>query len=158
MGSEQVPAVAGDVDEHRHASVGLVAWLRHELDAVVEHPPPGGLEVVDSEEEADPAGVLPPDEVHLLLTVRLGEEQPGLRARRSNDDPPLRAPVVRGRRRVFDELEAEGVDEEPDGVVVVLDDQRGVLQVQGRTVRRRSGARLAPCEQDGAVNLLPGRR
>ena len=45
---QQVPSVAGDVDEHDHAAVVLVAWFGHELDAVIEHPLPGSLEVIDA--------------------------------------------------------------------------------------------------------------
>jgi hypothetical protein len=114
---------------------------------VVEHPSPGRLEVVDAQEEPDSTGVLVADRIGLGVTIGLGEEQPRLRARRADDDPPLRTPVVRGRGRVLDELEAQRVDEEPDGVVVPLDDQCGVFEVQAanvppssRSIRLRWGA------------------
>jgi hypothetical protein len=40
--------------------------------------------------------------------------------------------VVGQRWRVFDELEAEDVDEEPAGTVVVVDDQSDLLEVHAR--------------------------
>ena len=98
---------------------------------MVEHPPPSGLEVVDTQEQPDPTCVLGAYRIDLLVAIGFREEEPRLCAGWPDDDPSLRTPVVRGPRRVLDELEAERVDEEPDGVVVALDDQRGVLEVQG---------------------------
>ena len=129
--AEQVPTVAGHVEEHGDPAVGLVARRRDELDAAVEHPALGSLEVVDAEEQPDSTGVLAADGTHLPVAIGLREEESRLRAGWPDDDPSLRPPAVRGRRRVLDELEAERVDEEPDRVVVALDDQRGVLEVQG---------------------------
>src|SRR5215204_438482 len=96
---------------------------------MVEHPPPSYLEVVDTKEQPDSTCVLAADGIDLSLAVGLSEEQSGLRLRRSNDDPTLRTSIVRGRRRVLYEVESQCVDEEFDGVVVVLHDQRGVLDV-----------------------------
>ena len=110
-------------------AVGLVARLRDELDAMVEHPTSGGVEVVDAKEQPDPTSVLVADGIELSLAVGLSEKQPRLRLRWPDDDPTLRTAVVRGRRRVLDEVETQCVNEEPDRVVVVVDNQRRVLDV-----------------------------
>ena len=96
---------------------------------MVEHPSLSSLEVVDTKEQPDSTCVLVADGIDLSIAVGLGEEQAGLRLRRSDDDPTLRTSIVRGRRRVLDEIEPQCIDEEADGVVVVLDDQRRVLDV-----------------------------
>jgi hypothetical protein len=102
---------------------------------MVEHPPPSCLEVLDTKEQSDSTCVLVADCIDLSLAVGLSEEQPGLRLGRSDDDPTLRTSIVRGRGRVLNEVEPQCVDEELDGVVVVLDDQRGLLDVHTPTVR-----------------------
>ena len=66
-----------------------------ELDGVGEHPLPGGIEVVDAQEQPDPARELVADGLLLAVAVGLGEQQPRLRARWADDDPPLRPAVVR---------------------------------------------------------------
>jgi hypothetical protein len=130
--SEEVPFVPCKVKEHGNSAVGLIARFRDKLDAVVEHPPPSRLEVVDPKEQADSACVLASDSVNLVLAVCCGQEQPGLCPRRFDDDPTLRTSIVRRCRRVLDQVESQCVDEEPDGAVVVLDDQRCVLDVHTR--------------------------
>jgi hypothetical protein len=70
--SEEVPFVPCEVEEHGNAAVGLIAWLRDELDAVVEHPPPSRLEVVDPKEQANSARVLASDGVDQVLAVCCG--------------------------------------------------------------------------------------
>jgi len=72
----------------------------------------------------------------LLVTVGLREEQSGLRIGRSHDDPPLGSTVVGGRRRILDQLEAERADEELDCTVVVVDDERDVLDHHSCTLGR----------------------
>ena len=52
--AETVPAVAGDVDEHCDSAVRFVARFRDELHATIEHPLSSALEVVDTQEQADP--------------------------------------------------------------------------------------------------------
>lgn len=101
---------------------------------MVEHPLPCALEVVDPEEQADSTGELTTDDLGLARPVGPCEQQPGLRSRRPDDDPPLGTPVVRRRTRVLDELERQRVDEEPDGLVVVVDQQGRVLEVHPPTV------------------------
>jgi hypothetical protein len=124
-GAEQVPPVASHVAEHGDATVRLVARLAEELDPVVEHPTAGRVEVVDVEEEADAPGELPADHARLLVPVGAGQEQPGLRSRRTHHDPAFRPTVVGRREGVLDQCEAERVDEEPDRLVVVVDHDGG---------------------------------
>jgi len=45
---QQVPSVAGDIDEDDDSAVDLVAWLCHELHAEIEHPLPSSLEIIDA--------------------------------------------------------------------------------------------------------------
>ena len=52
-------------------AVRLVARLRDELDAMVEHPPPSCLEVVDTKEQSDATCVLAADGIDLSLAVSL---------------------------------------------------------------------------------------
>ena len=59
--AEEVPPVAGDVEEHGDPAVDLGAWLGDELDAGRHHSRVGGVEVVDPEEEPDAAGDLVAD-------------------------------------------------------------------------------------------------
>jgi hypothetical protein len=93
------------VEEHGKAALGLVARLLNELDAMVEHPSRSCLEVVDTKEQPNSTCVLAADGIDLSLAVGLSEEQPGLRLRRSDDNPTLRTAIVRGRRRVLNEVE-----------------------------------------------------
>jgi hypothetical protein len=62
------------------------------------------------------------------LSSRLGEKKGYRPAGRSHDDPSLRAAVVSHRRRVLDQLKAEDADEESNGVVVVIGNERQLLK------------------------------
>lgn len=59
-GAEEVPPVAGDVEEDRDPAIGLGPWFPDEGDTGPGHPSVSGVEVVDTEEEPDrPATWLP---------------------------------------------------------------------------------------------------
>jgi len=76
----------------------------------------------------------------VLLAVRAGEKNAGLRAGRPDDDPPLRPAVVGQRRRILDEVESQCAGEEPDGRVVIIDNDRELLdphEQQARPATRR---------------------
>ncbi len=91
---------------------------------MVEHPLSSGIEVVDAKEQPDSTCELTAYGIDLFFAVGLCEEQSRLRVRRPDDDPTLGTPIVRRRWRVLDKVESQCVHEEPDGVVVVLDNQR----------------------------------
>ena len=120
--AKQVPAVAGDVEEHGDSAVRLVARLADELDPSRCHAAMGGGEVVHPQEEPNPPGVLPPDDRLLLVAIGARQQDAGGGTGWPDDDPPLRPAVVGRCRRVFDELEAHVIDEEGDRIVVVMDD------------------------------------
>ena len=128
-GPEQIPAVAADVKENRDAPVSLGARCRYELDAGAPHTLKRGVEVVDAQEESDPARELLSHRRRLGVAVRVSEEQAGARSRRPYDDPPFRPTVVGDRGRVLDEFKPERTNEELDRATVVLDDQRNQLEV-----------------------------
>ena len=107
-----------------------------------EHPSPSCLEVRNTEKQPDSTCVLTADRNDLLLAVGLSEEQSCLRLWRSDDDPSFRTSAIRRRRRVLGKLEPQSINEEPDGIVVVLDDQGGVLDVHAPTVGGLRSAQL----------------
>ena len=87
-----------------------------------------GVEVVDAQEEPDPARELLSYRRGLGVAVRLSEQQAGARSWRPHDDPSFRPTVVGDRGRVLDEFKPERTNEEVDRATVVLDDQRNQLE------------------------------
>lgn len=132
--AEQIPAIARDIEEDGDLAVRLRARLRDELDSEVLHLSIRRVEVIDPQKETDAASHLVPDRSGLLVTIRLGEENAGDGARRTNDDPALRSPVVGRRWRIVDELEPERIDEEANRAIVVSDDDRHEVDGHGRTL------------------------
>ena len=108
--------VAGDVAEDDDSAVELGAGLGEELDSGGFHPLVAGVEVVDAQEEADPAGVLVADRRDLVFAVSAGEEDTGLCAWWADDDPPLGTAVVGAGWRVLGQLESQCLGEEGDRV------------------------------------------
>src|SRR5260370_22682100 len=96
--ADHVPLVAGDVAKDDHPAIRLVTGLGDELDAVLGHPLERLLEVLHVEEEPDPTRDLLTDYRILVSAVRAGEQQPGHRARRPDDDPALGPPADGGQR------------------------------------------------------------
>ena len=150
---DQVPPIAGDVEEHGEPAVGLVARWSDELDTGSGHPGVRGVEVVDAEEEPDPAGDLAADSGRLVVTVGAGEQDAGRRARRPADDPALWTSVVGQRRRVAHQLEPEGADEELDGGVVVLHDDRDEVDPH-RTQRTGASQRTDRARDRGSITAF----
>lgn len=66
---EQVPAVAGNIDEDGDLTVWLAPGVGDELDARSAHPVIGGLEVVDAQEQPDAARELVTDRARLTLSA-----------------------------------------------------------------------------------------
>jgi len=127
---KKVPTVAGNIHEDDDLPVRLLPRLGQELHVHAAHPLVGSLEVVNAQEQPDAAGELISDHPRLALTVRLREQQRGRCAGRSHHDPPLGSAAASGQGRlVLNELEAEDVYEEPDGLVVVVDKERELFKV-----------------------------
>ena len=72
---------------------------------MLQHPFAGQVEVLHTQEQTHPAGVLPADRTRLSITIRSSEQEPRLRSGGPDDDPPLRPAVVRVRGCVLDQLE-----------------------------------------------------
>ena len=75
-GPEQIPAVAADVQEHRDLPVRLGARCRYEHHPGGPHPLKLGVEVVDAQEEPDPARELLSYRCGLGVAVRLSGSRP----------------------------------------------------------------------------------
>src|ERR1700733_10316103 len=73
-GAEQVPFVAGDVEEHGDATVGLGARRGEEPHAGGRHAVDRGVEVVHPQEEPDAPGCLVAHGRGLVLAVRAGQQ------------------------------------------------------------------------------------
>ena len=134
-GAEEVPRVASNVEEDRNPPIGLGPRFTDERDASLNHLPVNGVEVVNAEEEPDPAGYLVTDRGTLVFSVSASEQNPGVGTRRSDDNPPFGSPVIRQRRGVLDEVEAEYVGEERDRRVVLVDDQGNQVDLHHGSVR-----------------------
>jgi hypothetical protein len=123
---------------------GSVRGWDEELDPGGPHAVVAGVEVIDSQEEADPTGMLVAHGRDLFRAVRTGEQDPGLPAWRPDDHPPLGTAVVGPGRRILRQLESQPLGEERDRLVVVLDRDRRQLQErherQHRRVRPRTHA------------------
>ena len=76
-----------------------------------------------------------------MFSVGASEENPGLRTRRPDDDPPLGSPVIGQRRGILDEIEPEYVGEERDRGVVLVNDQGDQVDLHHGSVRRVRRAR-----------------
>ena len=115
-----------------------------------------GIEVIDPEEEPDTVADLVAGRRGLPLAVRAGEQDAGLAPGRPDDDPPFRPPVVGQRRRVFGQVESEDVREELDGPVVVVDDDRDLVQQLAREPTSGDGAGHHVRPLAGLGRLLAG--
>src|SRR6516165_1824382 len=138
--AEQVPPVTGDVDEDSDTAVGFRSRRAAELNAGGRHPVVDGIEVIDPEEEPDTVADLIAGRRGLPLAVRASEHDAGLAPGRPDDDPPFRPPVVGQRWRVFGQVEPEDAREELDGPVIVVDDDRDLVQQHAREPTSGSGA------------------
>ena len=144
-GTEQVPPVPGHVEEHGDGAIGLVARSIDELHPVVHHVPILRGEIVDPQEEAHPTCRLLTHGRCLPFTVGAGEQHPGGGTGRAYHHPPLLPTVAGERQRVVDEFEAELVDEERNGRVVVVDNDGNRLDVHVRTTPPSTGLTFPAC-------------
>jgi hypothetical protein len=130
VGTEEVPPVPFQIQEHGEPSVWFVSRRRNDLDAVGHQTLVGCLEIIDAEEHADASGELPAGDALLLHTIGSREQNASVCSHRSNDDPSLRPTIVGPRGRIFDEFELEDVDKEPDRRVIVPDHQRDKFEMR----------------------------
>jgi hypothetical protein len=79
----------------------------------------GCVEVFNPQEQASAARELLPDHGNLVFAIGASKEDACLGSARPDDNPAFLAPVVRQRWCVFDQLELEHVDEEPNSGFVV---------------------------------------
>jgi len=134
-GTEKVPFVAGDVEEHSDAAVGFGARCREKLHTSGCYPRVCSVEILDVKEETNAASGLPSDESGLIFPVSPREQQAGLRTWRADYYPPLGTPVVCQRRGVLHELEAQDVYEEADSGVVLADHDSDKAEMHGASIR-----------------------
>jgi hypothetical protein len=135
--SEKVPPVPFEIQEHGESPVWLAAWRGDELDAGGDQALVGGLEIIDAEKHSDAAGELPPHHVLLLGAIRAREQYAGLPALGSNNDPTLRPAIIGQRRGIFDKVEFQDIDKEPNRRVIIPNDQRDEFEV-------RHGSQITP--------------
>ena len=132
--TDKVPFVAGDVEKHSDAAVGFGTRCREELHASGCHPCVRGIEVLNVEEETDPAGGLLPDDGGLVFPVSPREQQAGRGTGRPDYYPPLGPPVVRQGRGVLHEIEAQYVNEETDSRIVLADHDGDKAEMHGASI------------------------
>src|SRR4051812_20940899 len=121
-GAQQIPPIAGDVEEDRDAAVGFGARVTDEPHAGLRHLSVRRVEVIDTQEVSDSAGCLVTDGCSLPLSVCASKQETRLCRGRADDHPALGTTVAGERRRVLDEVESEYAGEERDGGVVLVND------------------------------------
>jgi hypothetical protein len=67
--AQQIPAITGDIDEHRDLPIGLNARLGHKVHAGRAHSSVRHVKVIDTQKEADAPGALPAHLGDLLRAV-----------------------------------------------------------------------------------------
>ena len=126
-GADQIPAVAGEVEEDGDPAVRLRARSDDEFHTIGRHSFEGLIEVVHTQEEPDPSGDLIPETGSLFVSVGLRQQNSRLASGRAYDDPSFRSSVVRDRGGILYQIESELFDEELNRRVVSLDDERHKL-------------------------------
>ena len=142
-GPRKVPFVASDVEKYSDATVRLSARRGEESHACGCDPRERGLEVLDLEKETHPAGELPPDDEGLVSSISLREQQavaaPGGRTRLT-----AWSPVVGQGQGVFHQLEAQTVDEEADGRIVLADHDGNEAEMHDASPAEETGLARPP--------------
>jgi len=127
--AEQVPTVSLNIQEYCHLSIRLNARGGHESDARRHHARVRRFEIIDTEEEADPAGKLFANDRRLMLAVGACEQNAGATSGGANDDPAFWPAIIRQRRNVLHQLELKDVHKEINCWFVLSDDQGDQLEV-----------------------------
>ena len=91
------------------------------------HSVDGLIEIIHTQEEPNTTGYLTSDKGGLVVSVGLGEQNGRLTSRRTYDHPSFRSIIVRHRREILYQIESELFDEELNGRVLLVDDERHQL-------------------------------
>src|SRR5690554_2819021 len=121
---QQIPKVAVQILEHRHGPVRLLFRLAHEDHAGGDEAVVIAPEVICLQEQENPPAGLLTNQGDLLRRRRTREEERRAAASGRSDRYP--ALVLLRKWLVLDELEAEHVDIEADGLVIIADQERDV--------------------------------
>jgi hypothetical protein len=125
--AEEVPTVSLDVEEYSNLAVRLDPRSCYEHNASTDHPIVGGFEVINSQEQAYPAGKLPADDLRLVVAISPRQHNTSHTAGGANYDPAFGATIVRQRRNILNQLEAQNVYEEVDRRPVLPHNERHQL-------------------------------
>ena len=129
-GTEEIPPISLEVQEDRHLAIRLGPRRADESDARGDHSVTCCGEIINAQEETDPAGKLLANDRQLMLAIGACQQKAGAAACGPHNDPPLGPAVIRQRRNVLDESELEDIDEEVDRWLVLTHNQRNELEVR----------------------------
>lgn len=119
VGTEQIPAVAFQVEKHGEFAVRLNLRPRDKADSGRDHSLVRHFEVFHPQKQTDAARKLLPDHSNLVFAIGAGKEDACPASGRPDDDPTFRTPIIRQRRCVLHQLELKHVDEKPNSRLVV---------------------------------------
>lgn len=126
---QQVPTVSFDIQEYCHVSIGLNARGGNESYPRSDHPLVRHFEVINAEEEPDPAGKLLANDGRLMLAIGACEQNASGTSDGTNNDPPFWPTIIRQRRNVFHELELQDIHKEVNCWFVVSHNQGDQLEL-----------------------------
>jgi hypothetical protein len=127
--AKQVPTVSLNIQEYCNLSIRLNARGGHESDARRHHARVRRFEIINTEEETNPAGELVANDRRLMLTVGAREQNAGATSGGTNDDPAFWPTIIRQRRNVLYQLELQDVHKEINCWLVLSHDQGDQLEV-----------------------------
>jgi len=141
--TKQVPTVAFNIKEYRHLSIRLNARRGNESYARGDHPRVRHFEIINAQEETDPARELIADGRFLALAIGAREQNARATADGAHNDPALGPTVIRQRRNVFHELELQDIHKEIDRWLVLPHDQGNQLKLRHQLRPTTKRVRLA---------------
>ena len=127
--AEQVPTVSFNVQEYGHLAIWLNARGGDESDPRPDHPRVRRFEIINTEEETDPAGELIANDRRLMLAVRACEQNAGATSGGADDDPAFWPTIIRQRRNVLHQLELQDIHKEINCWFVLSHNQGDQLEV-----------------------------
>jgi hypothetical protein len=95
---KQVPTVSLNIQEYCHPSIRLNARGGDESDPRRGHPRVRRFEIINTEEEADPAGKLLANDRCLMIAVGACEQNAGATSGGTNNHPAVWPAIIRQRR------------------------------------------------------------